>query len=144
VETYVGLSNRTALIQSFAEGPEGITFGWQLQGPQFRLALIVPDGHPGDGTSKKHLEAQFAEARRWPGFFEFGPIEGGKPVVPADPGEFRRYNPNFLYRYVPVPQLTVGQAVELGTEYTARTARWCAEQEGGQRRPRCVGVRAHV
>ncbi|MET8630721.1 replication-relaxation family protein [Kitasatospora sp. NPDC004669] len=33
VETYVGLSNRTALIQPLVEGPEGITFGWQLQGP---------------------------------------------------------------------------------------------------------------
>ncbi|MCX4612114.1 PD-(D/E)XK nuclease family protein [Streptomyces mirabilis] len=114
------LTNGTALIEWYTDSPRGFRWGWQLQGEQFRLAIVVEKGHPGHGSSAKHKGIRQEEARRHSDFFEFGSIKGAGPVGPVRNIEFCDYNPDFIYKYVPIPGITVGQAVDLGIEYVQR------------------------
>ncbi|MER6329249.1 hypothetical protein ABT298_07905 [Streptomyces sp. NPDC001034] len=117
VET--NLTNGTALIDWYSDSPHGFEWGWQLQGEQFRLAMIVGKDHPGYGNSAKHRAVREEEARRHIDFYSFESIDGAGPVGPVRV-EFGSYNPSFVYRYVEIPGITVGQAVDLGVEYAER------------------------
>ncbi|MHA6758425.1 PDDEXK-like family protein [Streptacidiphilus sp. PAMC 29251] len=114
----VTLTNNTGLIDWFTKGPDGLTWGWQLQGHQFRLAIIVPEGHAGHGRRDEHQAAREAEAARRASFFNFDALVDLGLAASAKPTKFLRYNPNFVYQYIAVPGITVGQAVQLGLYYT--------------------------
>lgn len=116
------LTNNLGLVEWFTEAADGLFWGWQLQGEQFRLALIVPEGHPGHGKSAAHKAARQAEARQHPELFGFDPIDGAGAVGPQRL-EFGDYQPCFVYRYVHIPGITIRQAVELGVAYTDRISR---------------------
>ncbi len=117
----VNHSNGTGMVDWFTESPHGFRWGWQLQGEEFRLAIVVPESHPGYGKSAQHWAARQEEAHRHPDLFEFGPITGADAEGPTRGGvRFGRFNPNFIYRYVRIPSITVGQAVELGIEHARR------------------------
>lgn len=93
----------------------GARAGWQLQGGQFRLALVTPHLH---GKTAAKREDRFAFARANEGLFDFGAIDeilgtSEAPLMPAPvPGKplgFNRFDPNFTYRYKRAPDLTVAQ-----------------------------------
>lgn len=99
---------------------DGYTFeaGWQYQGGQFRLALIIPH-LVGKGSDGKELRAAFA--RNYPEYFSFDHLDRildssrvnlsenkqGKIV-----GAFNHFDPDFIYRYKKLPHLSVEQLTE--------------------------------
>ena len=132
VSAGVTLTNNTGLIDWFTEGPDGLKWGWQLQGHQFRLAIIVPEGHTGYGRREEHRAAREAEAAQRASFFNFDTLVELGLAASAKPTKFLRYNPDFVYQYVAVPGITVGQAVELGLYYTEEIQN-LANWQGSQR-----------
>jgi len=122
-----GMTNGVALVEWFREvdlGP-GTRAGWQLQGDQFRLALILP--HLAGRTEQSRRD-RFHFASQHEEFFDFSVIDehlgtAGLAVLPPKKS-FRRYDPDFVYRYKKVRGLTVSQletaAVALTRKLTKR------------------------
>ncbi|MGX7695987.1 PD-(D/E)XK nuclease family protein [Gordonia polyisoprenivorans] len=115
-----GLTNATPMIEFAydirADGKD-MRVGWQLQGHQFRLFAVLPQ--------LKGLTPGLVERRnQWgldhPEYFQFdtlAPITGTSrdQVVPQH--KFNRFNPDFIYRYLKLPELTVGQLAALALQY---------------------------
>jgi hypothetical protein len=97
---------------------------WQLQGDQFRLCATFGDLK---GGSRRRQEARSEEARKLADdgtWFDFSKLErmlgprASKPTgAKPDPNGFNKYNPDFVYRYRLVPDLTVGELTKLGRFY---------------------------
>lgn len=115
VSATAGFTRGLGLVQKFTEDPDGQRWGWQLQGDQFRLTIIVPEGHPGHGRDQESRAAREEEAARHPGYFDFSavPVSGTATV-----SRYCHYAPDSVYRYVRVPGITVEQAVQLGYVYS--------------------------
>lgn len=114
----VGFSRASALLQWYAVDHDGSLWGWQFQGGQFRLVLIVPDDHIGSGPGKEKREAREAAARQHRAFFDFGDMRGGRPERPKDHDAFCAYAPDFVYRYVSFPGATVAEITDLCLEFS--------------------------
>lgn len=107
-----------------ASGSLRDALGWQLQGKQFRLAVIT-----GELRGQVHREEREAYvAKHYSGWFDFAPLEAIAGVtekirateVRGGPWNFQGYNPAFVYRYRIASQLTPSQVVELGLLYLDR------------------------
>jgi hypothetical protein len=114
----VGFSRASALMQWYVADHDGFWWGWQFQGGQFRLVLIVPDDHAGHGLGKEKRAAREAVARQHRAFFEFGDMRGGRPERPKDHDAFCAYAPNFVYRHVSFPEATVAEITDLCLEFS--------------------------
>jgi len=124
------LSNVQGVVQGYASraDPDGALVGWQLQGSQFRLQMVL-DGPGYRGTSTELRQRRVEFARQRPGWFDFAALRQITGCTaaerPADTGDglaFNRFDPNFVYRYLPVPDLTVGEAVGAGVAYSHTAA----------------------
>lgn len=116
------VTRATGLAEAFTTGYPRI--GWQLQGDAFRLCVEPSPELARDALGWDQIEGQ---ARRHAGFFDFSPVRrlipGTGPDIPASkngPLEFRHFRPSFTYRYVRVPDITFGQARQLGVMYARR------------------------
>ncbi len=120
VTVTAGLTNALGLVEGFTRG-RSPAYGWQLQGNQWRLAIDYMH-EPLKGATPAHRERRKAAARQEFDWFNLEPVraETGSrvPERPAAADYFLRYDPSFVYRYQPVPGLTVGQAIELGVQYS--------------------------
>lgn len=102
-----GLTNATPLVEWFGPatvGGHNLWLGWQLQGNQFRRAVVF--GPELEGRSAESRDAREAVSREHPEFFAFPAALGG---TPAGRKEFNHFAPGFVYRYVKVPGLTIAQ-----------------------------------
>lgn len=119
VETEVesALTNALPLNSWFTTlaGISNIQAGWQLQGDQFRLAIITP--HLA-GRSEASRQDRFAFAKANEYLFDFSYLDKVlgteelkvKPLPgAANPLGFNRYDPDFIYRYKLTPNITVAQ-----------------------------------
>ncbi|MHB1010274.1 MAG: PDDEXK-like family protein [Propionibacteriaceae bacterium] len=82
--------------------------GWQLQGGQFRRAAVYHDESI-EGRSDESRRKREDVSREHPEFFAF------PSVLPQTMGGRKEYNhfaPDFVYRYVKTPGLTIGQLKE--------------------------------
>jgi hypothetical protein len=118
-ETFVesGLTNSLPLLSWFhaiGRAP-GARVCWQLQGDQFRLAIITPHLR---GVSEAERQARYDFAKANEDLFDFGLLDNilgtaGSAARPLPrPGNllgFNRYDPDFVYRYKKTPDLTVAQ-----------------------------------
>lgn len=102
------LTNATPLVEWFGSvraAGEQLSAGWQLQGNQFRRAVIF---------SSEKFNSRSAEARSnreefcraHPELFTF---DGPLSELPQSLREFNHFAPDFVYRYVKVPALTIGE-----------------------------------
>jgi hypothetical protein len=120
-----GFTRGEPLIQAFS-GADQRWLGWQLQGHQFRLCAIFGDL---TGNSPQLQEARSREAKKladegvWFDFSELDRVLGSRAKIPArvrpDRNGFNKYNPDFVYRYRLVPDLTQGELITLGRFYRA-------------------------
>jgi hypothetical protein len=114
------------LIEAFTPAADGDRIGWQLQGGQWRLAVVA--GTHGGRTDDVRAARHAYVADRYGSWFDFAPlveVVGPKPIPRAEAGgDFNRYDPDFVYRYRSVPRLTVTQLRELARRYQSRAANW--------------------
>lgn len=126
----VGLTNKQPLLAAFWRVREHVVVGWQAQGRQWRLAMILtaPDV-VGRGSHAKRA----AFAAEHADYFEFGPMYellqcsevSCMPVTARTPPHgFNRYDPDFVYRYRLLPDVTVEQLVDLAVVYSKHAAEW--------------------
>ena len=118
-----GFTRGEPLIQTYAGGDQR-WLGWQLQGHQFRLCAIFGDLR---GNSPKLQAARSDEAKKladagiWFDFSKLERVLGARASVPVrarpDRNGFNKYNPDFVYRYRHVPDLTQGELITLGRFY---------------------------
>lgn len=106
-----GMSNATPIVQSLVEvrvDGTRLALGWQLQGTQFRRAVVYIDSQLQGGSEKKRAKRE-ALSRTHPDLFRFPPF---LPQEHAGRKEFNHYAPGFVYQYVKTPDLTVAQLCE--------------------------------
>ena len=120
-----GFTRGMALLEGFHRlappeiDPTADSVGWQLQGPQFRLAVIT--GQLGGRSNRGRREAYVSE--RYPHWFDFTLVErvaGIGTTLKAVRGgrwAFHGYDPDFVYRYCVVPDLTMSQVLDVGLGY---------------------------
>lgn len=105
------MTNATPLVESFeyvfTRGIH-VHLGWQLQGDQFRRAVVHHDESIA-GRSEESRRLREDVSRRHTDFFSFpAPL----PQVAGGRKEFNHYAPNFVYKYVKAPGLTVAELKE--------------------------------
>lgn len=106
--------------------------GWQFQGGQFRLALILPH-LVGKGPDSKERRAAFS--RNYPEYFSFDHLDrilDSSSVNLSEnkqgkiDGAFNHFAPDFIYRYKKLPHLSVEQLTEAAMAHTQYLSRWAS------------------
>ena len=111
---------------SIFEGQGKRWVGWQLQGEQFRLCAIFNDVHlygnePKKQRARSKEAKKLADANIWFNFDELERVLGARASIPTrarpDENGFNKYNPDFVYRYRQVRDLTQRELIALGSFY---------------------------
>ncbi|MFE5372934.1 PD-(D/E)XK nuclease family protein [Streptomyces mirabilis] len=130
------MSRGQGIVEMFtAETPP--CFGWQIQEGQFRLVYLTGPG-PAHGPGPTRRANREQEARAYGDYFCFdqartllGDAGPERPVTaPNAPLAFNGFAPDFVYRSIPAPDLTIGQLVRLGATYARRALTWHADVWG--------------
>lgn len=114
------------LVAAFLDRGDGYQLGWQYQGDQWRVVVITSTNTGTDATSRARRHADVAE--RFADWFDFRAITTltGRTVDVVPPteagGGFNGYNPNFVYRYRRIAQLTSAELVRLSDHYLTSAA----------------------
>lgn len=124
VQIKYDFTNGMSLLEGFSHNAVGDALGWQLQGEQFRLAVIT--GVLRGQACREEREAYVAD--RYSAWFDFAPLEAIAGTIRKNKGNevrggrwnFQGYNPDFVYRYRTAAGLTPSQIVELGLLYLDR------------------------
>ena len=130
IQIKYNFTNGLSLLEGFcrqevgASNGTGGALGWQLQGGQFRLAVIT--GVLKGQAHREEREAYVAD--HYSGWFDFAPLEAiadttGKirsNKVRDGRWNFQGFNPDFVYRYRIATGLTPSQIIELGLLYLDR------------------------
>lgn len=114
-----GLSNGSGLNEWFIVGPAGRRFGWQVQGEQFRLAIVTGPRDPKDRPRREELVRALYEP-----FFDFTPPNHLRHALETYRGTkvWLGYAPNFVYRYAEItPNTTWAELLALAVWFTGRT-----------------------
>ncbi|MGH3767041.1 MAG: hypothetical protein ACRDTX_18115 [Pseudonocardiaceae bacterium] len=122
VSVSASLTNGLGLVEAFVRVGDNIEAGWQLQGTQWRMAVRVGKDHPLYGRGDKDdPRARLADQSGWMTFRD-GPFEGlpARPVPRVGTPDVCKFSPNFVYRYVHVPDITIGTAVSVGLDVVLR------------------------
>ncbi|MFF0133071.1 PD-(D/E)XK nuclease family protein [Streptomyces mirabilis] len=117
------MSRGQGIVEMFTACP-GPGFGWQIQEGQFRLVYLTGAGR-GYGKGEERRAVREDEARAFGDYFRFdqvrellGATGPERPVVvPDQPLSFNGFAPDFVYRSVPAPDLTIDQVVGLGVTF---------------------------
>lgn len=110
-----GFTNATPLVEVIEAARTDsmrVRLGWQLQGDQFRRAVIYLDSRLTGRTDASRRRRE-GHSREHPEFFQF---PSSLPQVTNGRKEFNHYSPDFVYRYVKVPGLTVGELKHVAIE----------------------------
>lgn len=128
--TEVGFTNGLPLLAAFWDGEHGDGVGWQYQGGQWRLAMVLGT-LSGRGPAAAARRAEYAA--RYERWFDFNTMYKVLGCTEADvmpkrartpPDGFNKYDPDFVYRYRRLPEVTVRQFVDLALAYSAAAADW--------------------
>jgi hypothetical protein len=126
-----GYSNGSAIYQWFIPGPAGRLFGWQIQGGQFRLAVITGENDPPLRRDREALVERLYES-----FFDFTPPPAQSNALTGYTGKKKwlGYEPRFVYRGASLaPATTWRDLLDLVTWFSRRTLAFVERQ---QRPPR--------
>lgn len=118
-----GMTRSVALVESFEHVLiQGIDLwaGWQLQGAQFRRAVIFTDPAL-QGGNPAVREQRASLARTLPGLFTVPTVLS---AAPAGRNEFNHYAPNFVYQYGKVPSLRLEALLQAASEIHTDLARF--------------------
>jgi hypothetical protein len=115
----------------FTLGPAGRRFGWQIQGNQFRLAVIGGKGDP-------HLHAglQTLVAELYEPYFDFAVPDHLADALSRQAGkkQWLGYQPSFVYRYAKfAAETTWRELLELVTWFSRHALRFVSDSWGSHR-----------
>jgi hypothetical protein len=115
-----GLTNTLPFVEIFQD-TTGDRVGWQLRAADWRLAAVFPSLW---GRTKELRSAGQDRAEQLTDWFDFTAVTrvvpGARPTL-RGADTWNRYDPDFVYRYYRVADITIGQILELGIAY-ARAA----------------------
>ncbi|MGQ4480194.1 PD-(D/E)XK nuclease family protein [Streptomyces sp. SAS_276] len=130
------MSRGQGIVEMFTACP-GPGFGWQIQEGQFRLVYLTGAG-PGHGKGEERRAVREGQARAYGDYFRFdrardllgdtGPERPG--VAPHQPLTFNGFAPDFVYRSIPAPDLTIAQVVGLGVTFAREALKAHADAFG--------------
>ncbi len=119
------------LIDAFVPFKGGNRVGWQYQGGQFRLAIVLESLAGRGPDAKKRREVC---ARGYDGWFDFSRFHAvlgttDETTIPRRARDgFCHYDPTFVYRYRKPSSMTVGQLLDLGVVYVQAAREFAASQ----------------
>lgn len=128
----VGFSRGQVLLSAFWKTSDTVYTGWQYQGRQWRLAMVLTNPTIAGKTAGQR-EARAAYARQHLDFFNFEPMykllgcteqDCLPPRGRTGPTDFNHYAPQFVYQYRLLPEVTVSQFVDLAVSYSHTIAQW--------------------
>lgn len=121
VTVEVGLSNTRGRMDFHARTGGGHYVGWQYQGGQMRLSVILDDDIDGPWRNRRAERERFVE-QTFLDYFDFDVAESASRLLGEYSGRKKKwlgYEPDFIYRYKPVnPDVVVGDLVRLCVEFT--------------------------
>lgn len=128
------MSNATPLVEVFQYAYIGgvhAHFGWQLQGTQFRRAVVYHDPaiKGWDDSSRRRREDL---SREHPEFFALPSVVGSER---AGHKEFNHFAPNFVYQYAKVGAITVGELIAAARQVRESIQSLAAGQSSDPSRP---------
>lgn len=113
-----------------SDGMPGDAIGWQLQGTQFRLCVVIPNHKDHLLGSVHRVDREKYTAERYGAWFDFGLLEAVTGMSAPRSSEvrggrwsFQCYEPAFVYRHRPAPDLTPAQIVRVGLAYLERAVK---------------------
>jgi hypothetical protein len=121
VEFDANFTNGLPLVEAFVRLSNGDRVGWQYQGNQWRLAVITKT-HFGKSADQREMRHSHV-AREYASWFDFSQIpillDKELPEVPKNElkGGFNGFNPDFVYRYRSLPDLTINEAKLLSDHF---------------------------
>lgn len=121
-------TNGKPLLEAFIDCRNGDRIGWQYQNDQWRLAVIT-NKHAGRTKSLRERRHK-SVAERYAKWFDFSPISDligrDSSEVPNFElgGRYYGYNPDFVYRYRKLPDLTVSELETLSRHYLTKAKEW--------------------
>lgn len=122
-ELWAGASHGTALTSALWSDDEGDGVGWQVQGGRWTLALLNQSRSARFGHARGERFATAERNREW---FDFDLVRDhcGETIGPELPREgFNRYDPDFVYRSVKLPEdVSVKTMLDLAESYSRRAA----------------------
>ncbi len=118
----VAMANGSVLIDAAVRLPNGDLLGWQLQAAQWRRFLMAPD-LAGTGPEAKAARTAYADAH-YGDWFTFGPEQTHGPFPQGPQAGYNHYDPDFVYRYVKVPGLTVLELLDMAVAVLSEASTW--------------------
>jgi hypothetical protein len=126
----VGFTRKQPLLAGFWRVQADVFAGWQFQGRDWRLALLL---QAPDLLGKDRHENRATVGREHVAYFDFDDMttilgltqhleRSAQQQVAVD--GFNGYAPDMIYRYRRPPALTVWQLVDLAVFYSRRAANW--------------------
>jgi hypothetical protein len=128
--TEVTVSHGQPVLSAYWRKTNGDSVGWQQQGRQWRLAMILASLQ---GRTTRHISARERYAAAHQEWFDFAPFCQVLRVSESDvtartaagPDGWQRFNPDFVYRYRLLPATTtVNQYVRTARAYGHAAQAW--------------------
>lgn len=117
--TEVGMANGSVLMSTALTLDNRDQLGWQLQGAQWRRFLITAT--EGKGEQAKADRASYATAR-YSSWFDFTTEQELGHFVEMPKVGFNHFDPSFVYRYLKVPALKVGELLAMSVQVAEQAA----------------------
>ncbi len=125
---HANFTNSQPLMEAFLNCKNGDSIGWQLQGEQWRLA-IKTGVHVGRSAELRDKRFDHV-SRNYGGWFDFSDIPTliGKSIsvnsTKEKNGSYTEYQPDFVYRYRNLSELTLNELQILSRHYINRAVKW--------------------
>lgn len=119
-----GMTNGQALLTWQTVSEDGTQLGWQFQGNQFRLFARVP--HLAGKGQESHMERVTYLENNHLSWFNFDDLTSSLiPRLRYSPmkneSKFCKFDPDFVYKYIKVPNLPIETLVQISTGIARRT-----------------------
>ena len=126
-----GFSNGSAIYQWFVSLTGGRRIGWQIQGAQFRLAVIAGEGDPRVNAGLEALVTELYEP-----YFDFTLPDNLFGALGRYRGkrQWLGYKPSFVYRYEELtPEISWRDLLNLVTWFSRRALEFVEGRQDGPR-----------
>jgi hypothetical protein len=125
---HADFTNGEPLVEAMLRCANGDELGWQLQGTHWRLAVRT-DKHLGKTDELRELRFEYVR-EHYGDWFDFSEVTKsiGRSVADQSQkekkGTFNRYDPDFVYLYRKLENLTLGEIKTLSDRFITQAAKY--------------------